>query len=157
MLSKNLIIFIGKQLRNSYFLEKTLQQVGLKLYEGIFTCQKFYLYIFLTFTGPHAPHLLLVFSAGPVNISIWQRDDQVQAIIQAFFPAQATGDALFNTITMATDDASPAGRLPYTWYDTVEQVYVNFMYINCCDILIAYRRLYFKKAFIQCKCQASGL
>lgn len=42
--------------------------------------------------------------------------------MQCFFPAQATGEALYNTITMATEDASPAGRLPYTWYDTLNQV-----------------------------------
>lgn len=68
------------------------------------------------------PVLLLVFSAGPVNISFVERDSRISAIMQCFFPAQATGEALFNTITMATADASPAGRLPYTWYDTAQQV-----------------------------------
>ena len=68
------------------------------------------------------PVLLLVFSAGPVNISFADADPKVKAIMQCFFPAQATGEALFNMITMATEDASPAGRLPYTWYDTADQV-----------------------------------
>ncbi|XP_045198053.2 uncharacterized protein LOC123552448 isoform X2 [Mercenaria mercenaria] len=66
--------------------------------------------------------LLLVFSAGPVNISFVDRDPRVEAIMQCFFPAQAAGEALYNTITMATEDASPAGRLPYTWYDTADQI-----------------------------------
>ena len=69
-----------------------------------------------------SPVLLLVFSAGPVNISFVDKDSRVEAIMQCFFPAQATGEALFNTVTMATGDASPAGRLPYTWYDTADQV-----------------------------------
>ncbi|KAL4221807.1 hypothetical protein ACF0H5_020061 [Mactra antiquata] len=69
-----------------------------------------------------SPVLLLVFSAGPVNISMFDRNPLIEAIIQCFFPAQATGEALYNTITMATKDASPAGRLPYTWYDTADQI-----------------------------------
>ncbi|XP_045198051.2 uncharacterized protein LOC123552447 [Mercenaria mercenaria] len=69
-----------------------------------------------------SPVLLLVFSAGPVNISFADKDPRVEAIMQCFFPAQATGEALYNTITMATEDASPAGRLPYTWYDTADQI-----------------------------------
>ena len=73
-------------------------------------------------TGPGIPVILLVFSAGPVNISFADRNNRVTAIIQCFFPAQATGEALFNVITMATEDASPAGRLPYTWFDTLDQV-----------------------------------
>ena len=76
--------------------------------------------------GTGIPVLLLVFSAGPVNISFADRDSRVDAIIQCFFPAQATGEALFNVITMATEDASPAGRLPYTWYDTADQVCIEF-------------------------------
>lgn len=82
------------------------------------------LFIFYSnfFTANGSPVLLLVFSAGPVNISFVDRDPRVEAIIQCFFPAQATGEALFNTVTMATKDASPAGRLPYTWYDTADQV-----------------------------------
>ncbi|XP_052242270.1 uncharacterized protein LOC127852358 isoform X2 [Dreissena polymorpha] len=72
--------------------------------------------------APGVPILLLVFSAGPVNISDVDVDPRVSAIMQCFFPAQATGEALYNVVTMATDDASPAGRLPYTWYDTADQI-----------------------------------
>ncbi|XP_045198055.2 uncharacterized protein LOC123552449 [Mercenaria mercenaria] len=73
-------------------------------------------------TATGSPILLLIFSAGPVNISFVDRDPRVEAIMQCFFPAQATGEALYNTITMATEDASPAGRLPYTWYETADQI-----------------------------------
>ena len=76
------------------------------------------------FSGDGIPIILLVFSAGPVNISFADREPKISAIIQCFFPAQATGEALFNVITMATNDSSPAGRLPYTWYDTADQVCV---------------------------------
>ncbi|XP_052810011.1 uncharacterized protein LOC128238290 isoform X2 [Mya arenaria] len=72
--------------------------------------------------GGGSPILLLVFSGGPLNISAADRDPRVSAIMQCFFPAQATGDAIFNVITMATNDASPAARLPYTWYDTADQI-----------------------------------
>lgn len=68
------------------------------------------------------PMILLIFSAGPLNMSILDSYDPITAIMQCFFPAQATGEALYNTITMATPDASPAGRLPYTWYDGIEQI-----------------------------------
>ena len=73
-------------------------------------------------TDVDSPVLLLVFSAGPVNITAADIDPRVTAIMQCFFPAQGTGEALFNVITMATPDASPAGRLPYTWYKTADQV-----------------------------------
>ena len=69
------------------------------------------------------PVLLLVFSAGPVNISFAEEDPRVTAIMQCFFPAQATGEALSKTLTMGSYDASPAGRLPYTWYKFADQVY----------------------------------
>ncbi|XP_052812007.1 uncharacterized protein LOC128239425 [Mya arenaria] len=72
--------------------------------------------------GGGSPILLLVFSGGPLNISAADREPRVSAIVQCFFPAQATGDAIYNVITMATKDASPAARLPYTWYDTADQI-----------------------------------
>lgn len=76
----------------------------------------------LSFPANGNPVILLVFSAGPVNISFADRNPSIHAIVQCFFPAQAAGEALFNTITFAVKDASPAGRLPYTWYDTASQV-----------------------------------
>lgn len=69
-----------------------------------------------------SPVLLLVFSGGPVNISFADRDPRVAAIMQCFFPAQATGAALYNTLTLSVYKSSPSGRLPYTWYDTEDQI-----------------------------------
>jgi hypothetical protein len=40
--------------------------------------------------------VLLIFSAGPVNITWAEENDMVAAIFQCFYPAQATGEALFN-------------------------------------------------------------
>jgi len=76
-------------------------------------------------TGSDAPIVLLVFSGGPVNITFADMSPHVTAIIQAFLPAQAAGEAIYSLITMATPDASPAGRLPYTWYNTADQVCVT--------------------------------
>ena len=73
-------------------------------------------------SAPGVPVLLVLFTAGPINVTFAESDDAVNAILQCFFPAQATGDALFNVVTMATANSSPAGRLPYTWYNTSDQV-----------------------------------
>ncbi|XP_060076253.1 uncharacterized protein LOC132555888 [Ylistrum balloti] len=66
--------------------------------------------------------VLLMFSAGPVDLRFAQTSAKVMAIIQCFFPAQATGIALFNIVTFATPDSNPSGRLPYTWYSDMSQV-----------------------------------
>ena len=41
---------------------------------------------------------LLLFSAGPLNISFAVDSPHVHAIVQCFFPAQQTGEALVNTL-----------------------------------------------------------
>ncbi|KAK7108540.1 uncharacterized protein [Littorina saxatilis] len=61
------------------------------------------------------PIILLVFSAGPVNISFADQDPRVSAIMQGFLPAQAAGDALRHVLLNDVKGAVPAGRLPYTW------------------------------------------
>ncbi|XP_069128912.1 uncharacterized protein [Argopecten irradians] len=66
--------------------------------------------------------VLLLFSAGPVDIRLAQTSLEVMAIMQCFFPAQATGSALYNVLTFATPDSNPSGRLPYTWYSDMSQV-----------------------------------
>lgn len=65
--------------------------------------------------------ILLLFSAGPLDIRMAQ-GPAVSAILQCFFPAQATGVALYNVLTNSHPDANPAGRLPFTWYASDEQV-----------------------------------
>ena len=64
--------------------------------------------------------MVLVFSAGPVNISWAENSGFVSAIFQCFFPAQAAGEALFTILTK--NGQNPAGRLPYTWYKYADQV-----------------------------------
>lgn len=66
--------------------------------------------------------VLLLFSGGPLDIRVADQSERVLAILQCFFPAQATGSALYDVITMATPDANPAGRLPFTWYYSDKEV-----------------------------------
>ena len=66
--------------------------------------------------------ILVVFSAGPVDISVAQFSDRVPVIIQAFFPAQGAGEALRRVFTMDGAASNPAARLPYTWYASMDQV-----------------------------------
>ncbi|XP_033741919.1 xylan 1,4-beta-xylosidase-like [Pecten maximus] len=66
--------------------------------------------------------VLLLFSASPVDIRFAQTSPEVIAIIQCFFPAQATGSALYNVLTFAMPDSNPSGRLPFTWYSDMSQV-----------------------------------
>lgn len=70
--------------------------------------------------GKSIPVVVLLFSAGPVNITWAEDNDMVAAIFQCFFPAQATGEALFQIMTY--NSLNPAGRLPYTWYRDVTQI-----------------------------------
>ncbi|XP_060596940.1 uncharacterized protein LOC132750886 [Ruditapes philippinarum] len=65
--------------------------------------------------------ILLLFSAGPLDIRSAQQP-VISAIIQCFFPAQATGVALYHVLTFSQPEANPAGRLPFTWYTSDHQV-----------------------------------
>jgi beta-glucosidase len=62
-----------------------------------------------------APVLLLLFNAGPLDITWAKNSDRIGAIIECFFPGQTTGEALRRTILNEGDSANPAGRLPNTW------------------------------------------
>ncbi|KAK7108531.1 uncharacterized protein [Littorina saxatilis] len=66
-------------------------------------------------TAENIPIVLLLFNAGPVNISFADQDPRVSAILECFFPAQATGEALRHVLLNDVKGAVPAGRLPYTW------------------------------------------
>ncbi|CAD5123596.1 DgyrCDS11927 [Dimorphilus gyrociliatus] len=66
--------------------------------------------------------IVLLFNAGPVDIS-WAKDNPlVDAIFTIGYPAQATGEALFDVLTLREDYANPAGRLVATWPTTLAQV-----------------------------------
>ncbi|CAH2221934.1 probable beta-D-xylosidase 5 [Pelobates cultripes] len=67
------------------------------------------------------PVILLLFNAGPLDVSWAQSSDGVQAILECFFPAQASGIAIAKTMVGA-DGVNPAGRLPVTWPARMQQV-----------------------------------
>ncbi|XP_072030528.1 uncharacterized protein [Amphiura filiformis] len=67
------------------------------------------------------PVILLLFNAGPLNVTWAVSNAGVQVIMECFFPAQATGDALYRVFTN-TNGANPAGRLPATWPASLSQV-----------------------------------
>ena len=69
------------------------------------------------------PIILLIFSAGPVNIQFAKSSPEVVAIIQCWFPAQGAGDALYRVMSAIDGKVqSPSGRLPYTWPQSLDQV-----------------------------------
>lgn len=76
--------------------------------------------------------MLLLFSAGPVDIRLADVSPRIAAILQCFLPAQGTGDALKRVLFEVNGEVtSPAGRLPYTWPLSLEQVCKNFNVIFC--------------------------
>lgn len=73
--------------------------------------------------GSGIPVILLVFSAGPLDISWADQSSQVSAIVQCFFPAQVTGTALYKMLLNSHGtDSNPSARLPLTWPASMDQV-----------------------------------
>ncbi|XP_069126379.1 uncharacterized protein [Argopecten irradians] len=75
----------------------------------------------VAFSGT-APVILLLFNAGPLNITWAEQSERVAAILECFFPAQATGEAIFRVLTNKGDNSNPAARLPFTWPHYANQV-----------------------------------
>ncbi|XP_064381325.1 uncharacterized protein LOC112985776 [Dromaius novaehollandiae] len=67
------------------------------------------------------PVVLLLFNAGPLDVSWARGHDGVGAILACFFPAQAAGLALARVL-LGEEGANPAGRLPATWPAGMHQV-----------------------------------
>uniref|UniRef100_A0ABM5ES04 Fibronectin type III-like domain-containing protein n=1 Tax=Pogona vitticeps TaxID=103695 RepID=A0ABM5ES04_9SAUR len=67
------------------------------------------------------PVILLLFNAGPLDISWAKAHNGVGAILACFFPAQATGLAIAKVL-VGDEGANPAGRLPATWPAGMHQV-----------------------------------
>ncbi|KAM9369662.1 uncharacterized protein LRP34_010269 [Phaethornis superciliosus] len=67
------------------------------------------------------PVILLLFNAGPLDVSWAQAHEGVGAILACFFPAQATGLAI-TRVLLGEMGANPAGRLPATWPMGMHQV-----------------------------------
>jgi len=69
------------------------------------------------------PVVVLLFTAGPLDITWAKLNSKVTAIVQCFYPGQATGKALYTTLTASGGPASvPAARLPSTWPSYLAQV-----------------------------------
>ena len=66
--------------------------------------------------------ILLLFNAGPLDITWAKMNSGVHVIMECFFPAQATGWALARTFMNQGEAAVPAGRLPATWPTNLQQV-----------------------------------
>ena len=66
--------------------------------------------------------ILLLFNAGPLDVTWAKLNPAVHVIMACFFPAQSAGQALFNTLTGVHPDYYPAGRLTMTWPANMEQV-----------------------------------
>jgi beta-glucosidase len=69
------------------------------------------------------PVVLLLFNGGPLDITWAKLNPKVHAILECFFPGQATGDAIYATLTATGGvNSVPAGRLPATWPSYLSQV-----------------------------------
>jgi len=67
----------------------------------------------------HARIILLLFNAGPLDISHMLKHRRINAIIECYFPGQSAGGAISKVLTGAVN---PAARLPNTWYKNMAQV-----------------------------------
>ena len=82
--------------------------------------------IFFHQPGRTAPErariILLLFNAGPLDISHMLNHRRINAIIECYFPGQSAGGAISKVLTGAVN---PAARLPNTWYKNMAQVRGN--------------------------------
>ena len=72
--------------------------------------------------GGDAGIVLLLFNAGPLDISWAKASPQVDAIMACYYPGQSTGEALFRSLTLTDVKSGPAGRLQATWPTSLSQV-----------------------------------
>ena len=76
-----------------------------------------------TCTANGKPVILLLFNAGPLDITWAKFNPAVNAILECFFPGQETGNSIYATLTASGGTASvPAARLPATWPSYLSQV-----------------------------------
>ncbi|CAH1784544.1 unnamed protein product [Owenia fusiformis] len=76
--------------------------------------------------------ILLLFSAAPLDVAPAIASDKVSAIIHCFFPSQTTGEAIRRVLFNDGPGSNPAGRLPFTWYSSLEYVLpiTNYTMVN---------------------------
>lgn len=98
------------------------------------------MYVFLV-SAKGVPIVLLLFNGGPVNVTWADRSDRVVAIMECFFPAQETGEAVLRVVTNTGNFSNPAGRLPYTWPKYQDQVrnkrVLHFAYWDCWVVFLS--------------------
>jgi beta-glucosidase len=69
------------------------------------------------------PVILLLFNAGPLDVTWAKWNPKVSVIMECFFPGETTGVALYQTLTATGGTNSvPAGRMPATWPSYLLQV-----------------------------------
>ncbi len=68
------------------------------------------------------PIILLLFNAGPLDITWAKLNTRVPVIMECFLPAQSAGDALYKSLTAVGHGEIPAGRLPATWPANINQI-----------------------------------
>ncbi|XP_067675251.1 uncharacterized protein [Haliotis asinina] len=72
--------------------------------------------------GQGAKVILLLFNAGPLNVTWAVESSKVNVIMELFFPAQETGKALRRILLAEGPNSIPAGRLPVTWPRYIDTV-----------------------------------
>lgn len=82
----------------------------------------------------NAKIVLVLMNAGPLSVR-WAKD-RVPAILEAWYPGEEAGTAIANVLF---GDYNPGGKLPYTVYESVEQIPPNSEY----DITKGFTYLYF--------------
>ena len=87
----------------------------------------------LLFVAAGRPVVLLLFNAGPLDITWAKLNKDVGAIIECFFPSQSAGIAIARTVAAINGQAPsvPAGRLPNTWPANLNEVVHLMSFFNC--------------------------
>ncbi|KAL6008782.1 hypothetical protein ACLOJK_022008 [Asimina triloba] len=80
------------------------------------------------------PVILVIFSAGPVDVSFAQNNKKIGAIIWAGYPGEEGGVAIADVVF---GKSNPGGRLPVTWYknDYVKQLPMTSIQLRPDDTL----------------------
>lgn len=63
-----------------------------------------------------------MFNAGPLNITEAISASNVRAILECYLPAQSGGEAIRRVLYNDGYGANPAGRLPFTWPLSLDDV-----------------------------------
>lgn len=56
--------------------------------------------------------IIVMHTPGVIDIEKWADNDNVTAIVEAYYPGQESGNAI---VPILYGDANPSGKLPYTW------------------------------------------